>query len=663
MPPLIVNLAHMDQDDGVGVGADLPTEFTRNTLWEDGTPLPIIEIESCSAFSPTEHGKLEDFPEYGFDMSPMSDRRHALSPEIRRQLASSNGTELEMSEMGSGQDQPLGATPRGAQAEATKTDTGATLLSAPLERDQVDDDADEAEGRGVSEDFIKRKRERMARLKENLATENTHPDEEEKMPRYDGMQRLVGGQSGSSLGRGHAFYLQVMLYTGILTGIDRAFLGMFKSVDSHTSISEQFPSSVFAMVFVLASLCFGHYLKPGLLECLIPMCRPGVWFLAEWRPLFFYIPLLRLPLLEAPSGATVCLSLLTAVCGFGFTLLVTLGAVRLWDYMAAEQMSMREGAGYMQARWSARQEHSVERSTIVVEELALKAAITKRRWAWARLAALWLVTALLVMAAAALMAHYSTASQPWVLPYSFGISSAIFSFIATEHLLPPHARQWLLPPVTFTMLATSMLLLFAAVSEEDLTDMLKGFHDGTPSTPASGDLLELLLGPSIISLALEVLPERVHLVRVLPKLSAVSCVTAILSLYSTALLARLFGLPRDYAVSCVLQSVATPISVGLASVMDARDTQSLVVLFCCVSGLLGALFARRILSALRLEGYVPRGLSVGISSHLSGTSSLVEHGEIDAASIATCAYLVVGVVACAFLAIPPFRDSVINLAH
>eukprot|EP00656_Telonema_subtile_P018157 TRINITY_DN1978_c0_g1_i11.p1 TRINITY_DN1978_c0_g1~~TRINITY_DN1978_c0_g1_i11.p1 ORF type:complete len:409 (+),score=64.70 TRINITY_DN1978_c0_g1_i11:199-1425(+) len=401
-------MTHMlDLDDGAGLGGDASLHVS-NKLWEAGTPLPIIEIETSSAFSPNEHSKLDDLAEYTFDMSPMSERRHAFSPEIRRELAESNRTELEMTEMN------RSPTPRGApaltQAEGAKADTGATLLSAPLERDQVDDDADQAQVAGVGEEYMRRKRERMSRLKTNLAVESSHPEEEERMPLYDGMQRLVGGQSGSTLGRGHAFYLQVMLYTGLLTGIDRAFLGIFTTVDSHTSISKQFPSSVFAMVFVFACLSFWQWCKPGLTDCFVQLCRPGVWFLAEWRPLFFYVPLLKLPLLQnPPDAATVFLSFLTSVCGFGLTFGMTLGAVRVWDYYAAEQMSMREGAGYVQPRRSNQiSDSSVERSPIVVEELSLKAAITKRRWAWGRLAVMWLVTSLLILIVAMLVASYSS---------------------------------------------------------------------------------------------------------------------------------------------------------------------------------------------------------------------------------------------------------------
>ena len=80
-----------------------------------------------------------------------------------------------------------------------------------------------------------------------------------------------------------------------------------------------------------------------------------------------------------------------------------------------------------------------------------------------------------------------------------------------------------------------------------------------------------------------------------------------------------------------------------------------------------------------MSGWVPRGLTLGASAHMSvsehlmlnersmrvrsqGACSLVDVNEIDAASIATMAYAVVGTMACLLLAVPPIRDSLLRIA-
>eukprot|EP00658_Telonema_sp_P-2_P024884 TRINITY_DN2000_c0_g1_i5.p1 TRINITY_DN2000_c0_g1~~TRINITY_DN2000_c0_g1_i5.p1 ORF type:complete len:642 (+),score=143.79 TRINITY_DN2000_c0_g1_i5:257-2182(+) len=637
-------------DDGTGVG------------WAMGSPLPIIE--TSSAFSPDEHSKLDRFDMAAFDESPvgMQPWRHAaseyvptISPEIRRELAA----EVEMMDLGPA-----------AEPTVTKTRTGAILLSPPLEvkRAAAEDDEDPEDVRleSLGPEFLARKKERMLKLKHALATENGDADEEERMPRYDGLQRLVAGQSGRSLGRGHAFYLQVMIYLGILLGIDRAFLGIFRTVGSDTSIAEQFPSSVFALVFVLSIFGFLQWLKPGFIECMVPMCRPGVWFLAEWRPLFFYVPLVKLPLIQnPPDAATIFLCLVVVLVGFMVNLSLSIGVARLWDQLASERMSLQEGVGYMHPRSKQGDQDGVERAPMLAEELSIKADILKRRWAWARLATLWGVMTMVVLVVSVLVEHWSDASQPWMLPYCYGFCSSVLAYILSQQLLPLSARHWILPPITFTLLAIGLQLLFAASTNQNGTSILEAYHNGTAAYPAPGDLLELLLGPSIISMALEILPEREHLSRVLPKICGVSAVALVVSLYSTAMLAGLFNLPDKFAVASVLHAIATPIAVGLANVVDDDDDSldSLVVVFSCLSGLVGALLGRRLLTYFGIHDYAQRGLSVGISSHISGCSSLVENLEIDAASVATCSYVVVGVFACLLLSIPPICDSIVQIAR
>lgn len=160
-----------------------------------------------------------------------------------------------------------------------------------------------------------------------------------------------------------------------------------------------------------------------MVDCLIPLCRPGVWFLAEWRPLFFYVPLVELPLLEV--SPLVCCSHLnwirnlqvlapySYVCwsrslgehnhtstadGWGLRFILnfglTVGAVVFWNRYVSRQGANHQvddtvctvadpvqsiTSGYQADRSPRVQPDytSVERGPILVQELAIKAAILK----------------------------------------------------------------------------------------------------------------------------------------------------------------------------------------------------------------------------------------------------------------------------------------------
>lgn len=187
------------EDDGTGIGWQ--EAAPAHVPWNEHNPL---KIERSLAFSPTEHGQIDDFA--GYDFSPTDGLLSStqswinsvaggkpipeptFSPEIRRALAEassdtprSTSQEVELRELG---------------GEDTKHDK-AIVLSPPFERKKPDELAVKLD---LENEERPSRSKRLEQLHEKLATDNPEPDPEARMPRYDGRQRLVGGQAGSSLG-------------------------------------------------------------------------------------------------------------------------------------------------------------------------------------------------------------------------------------------------------------------------------------------------------------------------------------------------------------------------------------------------------------------------------------------------------------------------------
>ena len=139
-----------------------------------------------------------------------------------------------------------------------------------------------------------------------------------------------------------------------------------------------------------------------------------------------------------------------------------------------------------------------------------------------------------------------------------------------------------------------------------------------------GDMINLLLGPATVVLAVPMY-EQVEILKknIIPIIVATG-VGALTSIGSVLLLCRAFGLDEALLASLLPKSVTTPIAVevsvqhgGIASITIAA---------------LGAVIAPGLIKIFKLEGCsVASGLAIGASSHAMGTSKAVQIGEIEGA--------------------------------
>ena len=89
------------------------------------------------------------------------------------------------------------------------------------------------------------------------------------------------------------------------------------------------------------------------------------------------------------------------------------------------------------------------------------------------------------------------------------------------------------------------------------------------------------------------------------------------------------------------KSVTTPIAVEISKTIGGiPELTACAVIF---TGILGAIFGRRILKLFGVKNDIAIGLSVGASSHVMGTSSLAERKEFKQVAISTVALTIVAI--------------------
>jgi predicted murein hydrolase (TIGR00659 family) len=142
-------------------------------------------------------------------------------------------------------------------------------------------------------------------------------------------------------------------------------------------------------------------------------------------------------------------------------------------------------------------------------------------------------------------------------------------------------------------------------------------------------LMTMLLGPAVVALAVPLHRQR-HVW--LPRWRAVVvgvAVGCLVSLVSVVVLARATGFTWDIVASLAPKSVTAPVAVEITRVVGGDP--ALTAAFVIATGMLGSMFGPRILSRLRVDDRVARGLALGTTAHGQGAAAMLQEGELQGA--------------------------------
>ena len=145
----------------------------------------------------------------------------------------------------------------------------------------------------------------------------------------------------------------------------------------------------------------------------------------------------------------------------------------------------------------------------------------------------------------------------------------------------------------------------------------------------AGDVLLFLLGPAVVSLAMSMYDKRKLMKDNFAQVVTGIAVSSLGGLFGTAAVVRLVGIASGFArISLLSRNITSPLAMAISSILLGVGADvSLAVSFVVVTGLIGANFGARILTAFGIANPVARGLGMGAAAHGLGTAAIVDEDE------------------------------------
>lgn len=153
--------------------------------------------------------------------------------------------------------------------------------------------------------------------------------------------------------------------------------------------------------------------------------------------------------------------------------------------------------------------------------------------------------------------------------------------------------------------------------------------------------VHFLLGPATVALAIPLYTQLPRLRRMLLPLLGALLIGTLTAAGSAVLIGWALGASPESIRSLAPKSVTTPIAMGVAEKIGGLP--SLTAVLVVTTGILGAIAARYLLNALRIEDHAVRGFSVGVAAHGIGTARAFQVSE-EAGAFAALAMCLNGIV-------------------
>lgn len=192
-----------------------------------------------------------------------------------------------------------------------------------------------------------------------------------------------------------------------------------------------------------------------------------------------------------------------------------------------------------------------------------------------------------------------------------GLTLTLVTYQAAWWLYQKANQHPLLNPV---LLAVIMLVSVLTLTGTDY-DV---YFDGA-------QFVHFLLGPATVALAIPLYAQWQRLRAMLLPLMLTLVVGSLTAALSAVGVAALLGASRESMMSLAPKSVTTPIAMGIAETLGGLP--SLTAVLVIATGILGAVLARFVYQALRIEDHAVRGFAIGLASHGIGTARAFQVSE------------------------------------
>jgi predicted murein hydrolase (TIGR00659 family) len=154
-------------------------------------------------------------------------------------------------------------------------------------------------------------------------------------------------------------------------------------------------------------------------------------------------------------------------------------------------------------------------------------------------------------------------------------------------------------------------------------------HINYPEYIPAEKIMTYLLGPATVALAVPIYKNR----DLIAKYMAAACLGLIIgtitTITSAVIIAKCFYFSRMIILSLTIKSVTVPVATEIGKIL--KGNISLIAAFVILTGMIGAMFGPKLLSAFKINHPFARGLSIGTIAHGIGTAEAVKEGEIQGA--------------------------------
>lgn len=196
----------------------------------------------------------------------------------------------------------------------------------------------------------------------------------------------------------------------------------------------------------------------------------------------------------------------------------------------------------------------------------------------------------------------------------FGLALSLFMYFTVDFL-----KKWIKTSLFNPLLISSLLIiLILALLKIEYSEYNQ-----------SAQWLHFMLTPATIVLAVPLyqqfkLLQEHALVIFLGVLSGV--ITSLISVY---LLSLLFGLDQTMLITLLPKSITAAIAIGVAE--EYQGIVTITVAAVIITGITGNVIAEPVCKFFRIKNPIAKGIAIGTSSHVVGTSKAMEMGEVEGA--------------------------------
>eukprot|EP00192_Tetraselmis_astigmatica_P004026 CAMPEP_0117675718 /NCGR_PEP_ID=MMETSP0804-20121206/15764_1 /TAXON_ID=1074897 /ORGANISM="Tetraselmis astigmatica, Strain CCMP880" /LENGTH=472 /DNA_ID=CAMNT_0005484759 /DNA_START=304 /DNA_END=1722 /DNA_ORIENTATION=- len=428
-------------------------------------------------------------------------------------------------------------------------------------------------------------------------------------------ETLKANQSPSSQASASGL-VQTFAGLALLLGADKAL----KMVFSQAGWS--FPAPLAGMFLIMAVLQTLAVTSSSTLKSVESFFQPALNWIARWLPLFYVPSLVMLPIVlkQVPSAAMAKVVLIVSI-GMVLSLIVT----------AQVAVAIRQ---------------------VVKTEVARSGPSTPPLPGPNRTHQIgWGSIAVGCLAAAVLLPSYTT-----MLTLPFLLSGTVGGYLIGS-AMPAGAKKVVNPIITTCVVGIGSAALWGAVTGNGLEAALMAYKSGS----GAGDLLMSFLGIVILSFGFRVFSQRELVVRHRYEILGCTLISALFSLFSTALMGRALGLDPLLTCSICPRAVTVALALPIAQQLQAAVLAGITAAAVCFEGLMGASLAIPLLNKFGFQDPIVRGLSTAGAAHGLGTASLASN-EPDALPFCALAYAIIGILATLLSCVPFIRTSLMAIA-